>query len=372
MRRSHCLLCSGWAAIAVVLLLRMLVRLGSNSNYPLHEELKVEALNNAIHLLQYQGPPALDRMADGRWAMTGPLLCRSLLSAAHRGLRPVVLGPVPGVEPKAGKVAALAAFVRRGHALPGDVVLFYDTDILVLQGLDAIEAAARTFPLRTHIVLSAERNCWPRLYPYPAAPTSFRYSNTGAVLAMVSDQLLRFLDGWQRCVADGVNDQVCAHWFFLDHRRGRKYLPQPVRLHLDHQCALTQNTFMTSLQDGVPGGTESEAHDWFVDGQVVNPETGSRPVLLHYNGDRTHMNATWAALFPNVSWDHPRLRQRQFTIWGRRIRGQDFCTSPIVSPSPAPAGAPAETLYGPPLPLSTKVWHFLLDAAESVWRFRVA
>eukprot|EP00667_Euglena_gracilis_P013756 EG_transcript_14196 len=323
--------------------------------------------NQSIVFIQYQAPPALSRTASGEWVATDRFLCQSLLTAAHHGVAPVVLGPVDRslTDPKAGKAAALTEYLRQGVVPDNTPVIFYDTDVLLLNDLPTLQRAVGSFALGRSILFSAERNCWPIFFPhYPRAPTSFRYVNTGGFLALAGPHLLAFAEAWQRCIADRVDDQTCVHWFYLRDRGGRPYWDgEGFDIQLDTQCAVFQSAYQTALQFGLnhtspvppPLGLlwpspalfsywplmrsihMDKGKPWLVDGKVVNPETNTHPSLLHFNGDRRPMETFLAAKFPHLAWDAPRVRRQQFTIWGYRVTGSSLCNVPITPPSSSPA-----------------------------------
>jgi len=319
-------------------------------------------------LVQYQGPPALS-LVSGRWVPTDRYLCLSLLTAALHGQAPIVLRPVSGAETQHGKVAALHEYLKRDDVPTDRPIVFYDTDVLVIGGPPAVKDALLSFPLTTHTaVFSAERNCWPTLFPrYPTSTTSFRYVNTGMMVALKTPALLRFVEAWRRCVEDGVNDQVCVHWFLLCRARGRRYLSECPRLFLDTECKAFQNAHQTPLQNWT---TDPQGRARWLDDfdRVFNPETETHPLFLHFNGDRRPMAPFVKEMWPSLTWDDPQVRDAIFSLWGEPTGGRHLCTIPLApAPVRSKGKGPPTSLYGPDPSWLQKAWWFLLDLPGALW-----
>ena len=127
-------------------------------------------------------------------------------------------------DEKGGKGPALLAHLSQ---IPdGSLVVFYDAqDVFVLRDTSAVLEAADTFDLTDTIVFAAERNCWRYQYcqAYPPAPTSYRYLNSGALLARNGPHFRAFIESWSNCITAKVDDQNCVHWWYHGHPDGNKY-----------------------------------------------------------------------------------------------------------------------------------------------------
>lgn len=188
-------------------------------------------------------------------------------SALVHGLHPRLLGwgsPVDGLALQR-KAHAVAEEVARYD--PSQLVLFADAfDVLFLDGADAIlDTYTR---LGRPLVFGAEKGCYPDGAledEYPEAPTPWRFLNSGAYMGpagCVRTALAEMLAHPR--AAEGAMDQELAA---LVHLRGRS----PIAL--DHRCELFMNLHLSQ-------------HDivW-TNGRPCNRVTGTRPALLHFNGN---------------------------------------------------------------------------------------
>jgi len=286
------------------------------------------------HVLGFLGPPLL-RFVDGEWRHLDPYFCISLLTAAFHNVPVELLGPMKrGWFDRANaKGAKVDVYRRQVAGIPdGDLVVFADLyDSFVLQNVTGILRAAAQLPIDDGVVFAAERNCFPKetdCAAVPKAPTSFRYANAGGTVARMGPNLRTFLKAWAQCAAAGIDDQLCVHLFHYDDPAARRYRPSRLPITLDHNCTLFQAAFHTALQRGPKFASFQRfehGRPWVVDRSIVNPETGSRPAVLHFNGPKPLLRHYFYALFGNLTWHDPRVRNYQLRVWGRTVKGSELC-----------------------------------------------
>ena len=243
-----------------------------------------------------------------------PQLCASARSAARHGIHLRVLdatGLPPGLDdPRANKPAAMRRFLssldgQDSHAL----LLFADAyDVLFTGPLEAVAVRrimqAVTAHWTTAVLFSAERNCSPYMDFFgkvenrpggveqcarlaQGTHTSFRYINTGSWVATVP-AARAFVDSWvEELAQDGeaASDQECVH-------RLREKLHDTV--FIDQDCELFQTGWGTPLERSksfcLPGVfclRNSPWRSWVLPNcTVYNTETGTRPSVIHFNGDK--------------------------------------------------------------------------------------
>eukprot|EP00668_Euglena_longa_P018972 GGOE01023646.1.p1 GENE.GGOE01023646.1~~GGOE01023646.1.p1 ORF type:complete len:360 (-),score=73.65 GGOE01023646.1:444-1523(-) len=292
-----------------------------------------------LHFVQYQGPPALERTKSGRWRHHTSMFCQALLTAAVHGVDVTIIGLPEGMwgqawpmySCKATRVWGIQRYVAK--VPDGDIVFFFDAmDTLVLHGVHHILRSAAPLLVNNSVVFSGERNCYPwggHCHVLPASPTTYRFVNAGGMVGRAGPNLRNFLEAWRRCTIDGFDDQLCANWLYADFPPARRFRDQLLSIKVDHHSVLFQSAWGSRLEGGPTDSRyrEVERGDWIREGRLVNPETSTTPSLLHFNGYKGFMDYYFAMLFPNVTWDHPRVRDRHFTVWGHRVRGADFCRS---------------------------------------------
>jgi len=313
----------------------------------------------ALRFVQFQGPPGLSRDRHGQWHHTTPLFCQALLTAAYHGVDLTVIGPPaarwgrtvgPLFGSKASRVHGFADFLET--VADGMIVFFIDAmDTLILKGASAIRRGLSQLPIDTHIIFSGERNCYPlgSCRTHPELPTSFQFVNAGGLVGRAGPVMREFARAWRLCTMDGHDDQKCANWLYADFAPARRYRPRRLPIALDYRCHVFQSAWGTRLESGPKHGKRLDVEGnrtWIVDGALVNPETGTAPALLHFNGWKYFMGYYFLQLFPAaLSWDERRVANATFRVWGASVRGSDLCI-PNVTYRPAywPTGLP----YPPP------------------------
>jgi len=274
----------------------------------------------------------------------GPLACASLRNAAACGVPLRVVGPLPGSsetekDPKRRKVAAVAKFLDDMAAAGADdrtLVFFSDgTDMLyapdaraaapaiAAELLDAEEARAAGASV---VLFGGERNCWPfmdgdrELRP-GGRQTCARLAGTGVSSSSASSFVYINAGNWvarRRAAAT-----LMAAWqAAMERPDQREHDDQSalqalaleggapgVALRVDRRCRLFQTGWGTKLERGgwdeAPVDGRDRAGPYLrrrappddaaaisgagVGGcDVVNTETGTRPLFAHFNGDKAH------------------------------------------------------------------------------------
>jgi len=136
-------------------------------------------------------------------------------------------------------------------------------DVVVLGTMD--EALSKVFNMEC-ILFGSEINAWPYeqwAYLYPESNSRYKYLNGGLAFVCVKEFINMFEDN---PITSESNDQVILAKTFLINRR-------EYQMFLDTNCDVFQNLCMTTWND----------FD-FIDGRIINKETGTNPVFCHFNG----------------------------------------------------------------------------------------
>jgi hypothetical protein len=287
----------------------------------------------------YMDPPDL-QFHHGQWVHKWRHMCEALLPGAFHRIPVDVVGPQlrPKGDRSTHQVGNVGVKVRgwRNYVdgLPDGILLFLadGADVMVLQSPQTLARAARQHNLHASVLFAGERMCWPRTSYCDAAtaPTTFRHINTGALVAITGPALRTVLQAWELCAADGWNDQACIQHLSLDSPEARKFRPQRLPIAIDWNCSLFQIVAKTGIWQPGYVNTEYQAVEhgrpWRTDGRIVNPETSSEPMILHFSGEwKKYMRDRFPDLTPNASWADPRLKDYKLRVWGRWVRGADFC-----------------------------------------------
>jgi len=208
--------------------------------------------------------------------------CRAVESAVRHNYQLVILGwrvPWTGLSQKLQAAHEFAVSLP-----PADLLLFTDAfDVLFTGGPTEI---ARQFLLHnSSLLFSAECGCWPHIMErkgracfndYPAAPTPYRYLNSGswigtarAAAAMLSE-VIRLAGSDFR----NANDQKLVADMFISRR---------FEISLDYHNSIFQSMHMTR-DPPLPLCDPSEDVQLNADGTWLNRRTRGRPALLHFNG----------------------------------------------------------------------------------------
>ena len=197
-----------------------------------------------------------------------------------------------------------------------DIVLFLDTDVYVSPTFDLQVVAQRYLKEfgPSKFVLMGERNCWPwyldieenrsqlsdaasvcGLYTtVQNATSSFRYVNSGAWISTVGVAkaiLMPVVDAIMAPDAPGYDDQYFFSRLYLLENYGRMVI--------DDHCIIFQSAHKTSIahpehihiggSDGALIAQLQGQKDAVIlsDGRIYNSETGTFPLLAHFNGDKS-------------------------------------------------------------------------------------
>lgn len=198
-------------------------------------------------------------------------------SLKRYGHTPIVLVPDKnkrfglGDKPKLLRKAILDGIINT------DIVIFADCyDLVFAASPEAIITFYKTFG--APFVCSAEKNCFPSDLKdqFPESPTSYRYLNSGFIVAK-KDALLTVLesmdldnvpdDYWDKeknCMIH-INDQFLFH---------EEFIKQPVNMVLDYNQMLSNTMHDVSLD-------ELDFNDNI---GIRNKETNMYPMTFHLNG----------------------------------------------------------------------------------------
>jgi hypothetical protein len=240
-------------------------------------------------------------------------LCLSMASAASQGFELHVLG-ISGQkfedvdDPKLKKVYGMQNFMedKDAHAQISlddeDILVFADAGDVVYVG--SIDEALQSFHEiigsgHEQIVVAAERNCWPYMdgeteripggrilcAEYPKK-SSFRYLNAGAYAGRVK-HIRSFLKILSSTIPpkSASDDQLFFQQLYTKQvREGRD---PTFQITPDHRSRLFQTGHLTHLETALfakpePNGAYFDIHRK----RVINSETGSKPFLVHFNGEK--------------------------------------------------------------------------------------
>ncbi|MFH1952568.1 MAG: glycosyltransferase domain-containing protein [Pseudomonadota bacterium] len=179
----------------------------------------------------------------------------------------------------------LKIFNGKWHGLRSKITTLYtaskteDCDLLML--VDAFDTIFMAGPGKVmdlyekhegKALFSAEKACWP---PHPVVngryihtvDTPWRYLNSGGFIGprkLFTDLLDKAWDEWNNKYDHGLGDQYFYHCLYLDNQN---------TIALDTGCEIFQSMAHHSLDGWIKGPDFIE-----------NPETGTMPVVLHFNG----------------------------------------------------------------------------------------
>ena len=236
--------------------------------------------------------------------------CRAIESAIRHDYRLVILGwrvPWTGLSQK-----LQAAYEYATSLPPGDLLLFTDAfDVLFTGGPTEI---VRQFLLHnSSLLFSAECGCWPHImerkgracfYDYPAAPTPYRYLNSGSWIgtalaaATMLSEVIRLAGNDFR----NANDQKLVADMFISRR---------FNISLDYHNSIFQSMHMTR-DPPLPLCDPSEDMQLTSDGTWLNRRTRGRPALLHFNGGGKplHLGMEARMWYKDLRFNSPTDRQR--------------------------------------------------------------
>jgi len=215
--------------------------------------------------------------------------------------------------PWTGLSQKLQAAYEYATALPpGDLLLFTDAfDVLFTGG--PTEIVIQFLLHNSSLLFSAECGCWPHImerkgracfYDYPAAPTPYRYLNSGSWIgtalaaATMLSEVIRLAGNDFR----NANDQKLVADMFISRR---------FNISLDYHNSIFQSMHMTR-DPPLPLCDPSEDMQLTTDGTWLNRRTRGRPALLHFNGGGKplHLGMEARMWYKDRRFNSPTDRQR--------------------------------------------------------------
>eukprot|EP00301_Raphidiophrys_heterophryoidea_P023627 c7441_g1_i1.p1 GENE.c7441_g1_i1~~c7441_g1_i1.p1 ORF type:complete len:356 (+),score=57.48 c7441_g1_i1:52-1068(+) len=285
---------------------------------------------------EFFGPPGLKKNWFGKWTLLAKdkdLVCAVFRYVGHYQIPLVINGPAVNSKVTHRKSAKGPAFQSALQKVPENAIVFFtdSKDSVFLASEQEFHRRFVMFETRlgfSPILVSTERNCWryPDCDTYAPSNSSFRFVNSGAFASRNTPNLHRFIDAWVKCVAAGVDDQECIHYFFMKHPNQTPFLggqPAFENVALDTNCELFQSGHSTMLETFIPGLTPERERNipWIVNGEFVNPETQTKPILVHYNSDgRKVPDHANQVLSPNDDW-----REHVIVVWDQTLRLGELC-----------------------------------------------
>ena len=209
------------------------------------------------------------------------------------GCDPLVLVPDPrkrfglGDKPKLLRKAILDKTITTRYLLFTDCY-----DLVFAASPEEVMEMYRAF--NAPFVCSAEKNCFPGDLKdkFPDSPTSYRYLNSGFIVAEIEAMLTvlesmdldnvpdDYWDKEKNCMVH-INDQFLYH---------EEFIKQPVKMILDHKQILSQTLHDVQLDEldiRNPLG-------------IMNLETGKFPLTFHFNGNSKTENGTKEAILERL------------------------------------------------------------------------
>lgn len=164
------------------------------------------------------------------------------------------------------KINFNTGFVRK---LDCKYVMFLDaSDVIALAGPDKV--MERYLELDHPWIYATERSVWPpssfKPDDYPASDSPYRFVNSGGYIGereYIVNRYRKWTDNWTASYDGYRSEQL---WV------AERFLENPGAIKLDTQCKIFLSV----------GGARGCKHT--PDGRMYNPETGTYPLLIHFNG----------------------------------------------------------------------------------------
>lgn len=218
-----------------------------------------------------------------------PLLKNFLSSAKKVGIEVDLLG---WGKTYYGHGWALQLYEHYLHSLPDeDLVLFVDSfDVFFLAGRE--EIVEKFLAMKVPFFISTELNCAPDndlKESYPEAHNRYRFLNSGTYMGYVGE-MKKIFQRFDHPISPFQNDQRI---FTLD------FLKHPHTYHLDSDCSIAQTLHLLGREDFSVDLTEI---------RITNLETGTKPCIIHGNGNAPLLPTLFKELFTeNPSYTPPRF-----------------------------------------------------------------
>lgn len=183
-------------------------------------------------------------------------------------------------------------------------VLYFKHRLEMIRAFEEIEAESKVGDGKL-VVVSGERNCWPWMIhgkerlpkgkeicaSFPDAPSSYKYLNSGSLMGRAKGLAALLRDVVDRMQSVNEDDQlILANAFLRQSAPKTSPVDSPYVIKLDHMQRLFQTAYDGQLAS--PNFAQYRAKDAYYDRahtQVVNTETNTTPVIVHFNGLKANL-----------------------------------------------------------------------------------
>lgn len=196
-------------------------------------------------------------------------------SLLRHDFEPLVLGQNPGEFKGLGSKPRLLLKAILNNSITSDYIIFADSwDLVFTESPWKIMEKYQEF--NSPFVCSSEKNCFPADLKdsFPESPTSYRYLNSGfivaeteAILVVLESMNLDAVPEDHMC-PDGSMYHCNDQGLFIE-----QFIQQPVKMVLDYRQELSQTLCGVVANELDMSGNK-----------IRNIETGSLPMSLHFNG----------------------------------------------------------------------------------------
>lgn len=197
-------------------------------------------------------------------------------SLLRHDCEPLIIKPDPSKRFGLMDKAKLLHKAIIGNAITSDLIIFADCFDLVFAD-SPYKIIERYKEFNAPFVCSSEKNCFPADFKdqFPEAPTSYKYLNSGFIVAE-TEAMLTVLESMDlENVPDDYYDpeKGCSIHFNDQRYYQEAFVKQPVKMVLDYKQELSQTLCEVSLDELDFSGE-----------RIRNKETDSQPLTFHFNG----------------------------------------------------------------------------------------
>ena len=182
-------------------------------------------------------------------------------------------------------------------------VLYFKHRLEVIRAFEEIETESKVGDNKL-VVVSSERNCWPWMIhgkerlpngtaicaSFPDAPSSYKYLNSGSLIGRAKGLAELLRDIVDRMQSVNEDDQMILANAFLRQSTSKTSSDTPYVIALDYMQRLFQTAYDGQLESR--NFAQYRAKDAYYDRahtQVVNTETHTTPVIVHFNGLKANL-----------------------------------------------------------------------------------
>ena len=182
-------------------------------------------------------------------------------------------------------------------------VLYFKHKSEVIRAFEEIETESEVGDNKL-VVVSSERNCWPWMIhgkerlpngtaicaSFPDAPSSYKYLNSGSLMGRAKGLAELLRDIVDRMQSVNEDDQMILANAFLRQSTSKTSSDTPYVIALDYMQRLFQTAYDGQLESR--NFAQYRAKDAYYDRahtQVVNTETHTTPVIVHFNGLKANL-----------------------------------------------------------------------------------